>query len=96
VIGLRVDPGWCDLGDIQDKAVFIVLNEIPRIPGQFALNISVNPGGTVNVDCFVPAETYTQQTIKSDKMVDMGMGYEDVGYFQNVAAVQGLDVPDIE
>ena len=48
------------------------------------------------MQCLVPAEKEAQHSIEADKMIDMGVGYEDVGYFQNIPRVEGLGIADVE
>jgi hypothetical protein len=64
--------------NMQRKKVAVVLNKVPRVPGELALDIFQKAFRAVEVQVLIPAKEKAKKPVKPDKMIHMSMGNKNV------------------
>ncbi len=83
-------------GDVQDEAVAIAFYQVPAVAGQLAGQVVEKPLGAKQMQILVPAQQDAQDAVEPAKVVHVGVGYENVADFQDVAGRQRGNVPQVE
>jgi hypothetical protein len=66
----------------------VILDEIPGVAPQFPIHVVNDARRTIEVKGAVPAEDCPEEMIKTDKVVQVGMGHEDIAHAEEFARWQ--------
>ena len=82
------------LNNLNDKRVLI--NKVPRISFQLAFDVLYNPPGPVDAKCFVPGKVQSEQMVKPDKMVYVGMGNKHMADLEKFTRMKAAYIPEVK
>jgi len=85
-----------DFGDLQREVVGVVFDQVPCIGGQLIPYMINERGGAEQRELFVSPKADSQEMVKADKVVHVGMGDEDVANFQDFPREEGMEIAHIE
>jgi hypothetical protein len=83
-----------DLKDLEAEGV--ALDQIPGVPLKLPLHVANNPRGSKQAEEAIPTEDRPEQVIKADKVIEVGMGHEDLAHAEEIAGRQGGDGTQIK
>ena len=96
VMSAAQNMAFTDFMDFQIQRIAMVVNQIPGVGSQFAGDIVTEARWTVEMQRLVAAQLQPQQAVEPHKMIHMGVGNEDVRYFQDVTRAEGRQISQVE
>jgi len=75
-----------DLDDLNAQG--IALDQVPGVAPQFPIHVVNDARRPIEVKGAVPAEDCPEEMIKTDKVVQVGMGHEDIAHAEELARWQ--------
>jgi hypothetical protein len=80
----------------QNQATGIIVYQVPRVAGQFALYVFQKIPRSKDVECLVATNQESQQPVKTGKVIHVGVGHENMAYLKDFPRGEGGDVTQIE
>jgi hypothetical protein len=80
----------------SDDREGIAFGEVPGVTGELSPHIRKEPRGSKDLELLLPVQHEADQGVEANKMVDVGMGDEGVGNFQELGRAKRPHLPQVE
>lgn len=94
--GATHDTGPIEFRGDEDEVVRVTVDEVPLIALQLVMHLVEKASGAVESDRLLSSDKHAEQPIEAEKVVEMGVRYEDLLDPQNPARRQCGDIAEIE